>query len=257
MPFTADDVIFNWRFATNPDTAAITSGAYLDMKLEKIDSHTVRVVFDKPTPFWPGTYSLVSLIPKHVFSEHRHLLFSVRLLAQAGQHGVPGCGGLHGHDDGDLVVGAAPTRAANKFATQVRIIDLDAPVEFAPVFAHAHGLQDLVFHQPGTPVAHPELAHQLQGRDVVLGLAEQLQREKPAHQRQLAGLEHGPRQQAALVGAAAALPVGQAAAFEPSAGGPLQLGQTKPAGHRAAASACWHCASVPYRSKNCGIDKPD
>jgi peptide/nickel transport system substrate-binding protein len=69
-PFTADDVIFNWRFATNPDTAAITSGAYLGMKLEMIDSHTVRVIFDKPTPFWPRTYSLVLLIPKHLFEPY-------------------------------------------------------------------------------------------------------------------------------------------------------------------------------------------
>jgi len=69
-PFTADDVIFNWRFATNPETAAITSGAYLGMKLEKVDSHTVRVVFDQPTPFWPRTYSLVLLIPKHIFEPY-------------------------------------------------------------------------------------------------------------------------------------------------------------------------------------------
>ena len=66
-PFTADDVIFNARYATDPATAAVSAGAYADLKLEKIDSHTVRVVFDKPTPFWPRTYSVVQLIPRHIF----------------------------------------------------------------------------------------------------------------------------------------------------------------------------------------------
>jgi peptide/nickel transport system substrate-binding protein len=69
-PFTADDVIFNWRFATDPATAAVTAGAYKDLKLEKIDSHTVRVVFDRPTPFWPGTYTTVQQIPRHLFEPY-------------------------------------------------------------------------------------------------------------------------------------------------------------------------------------------
>jgi peptide/nickel transport system substrate-binding protein len=66
-PFTADDVVFNWQFATDPATASTRAGAYLDLKIEKIDSHTVRVVFNKPQPFWAGTYCSVYLIPKHVF----------------------------------------------------------------------------------------------------------------------------------------------------------------------------------------------
>jgi len=37
---------------------------------------------------------------------------------------------------------------------------------------------------------------------------------------------------------------------------PPHFGQTKPRGQRAACSAAWHCASVPYRSKNSGIDSP-
>ncbi|HSW06730.1 peptide ABC transporter substrate-binding protein [Aquabacterium sp.] len=69
-PFTADDVIFNWQFATDPASAATTSGNYHELKLEKIDTHSVRVVFDKPTPFWPGTYSITRLIPKHLFGPY-------------------------------------------------------------------------------------------------------------------------------------------------------------------------------------------
>lgn len=67
QPFTADDVVFNWQFATDPANASTRSGAYLDLKLEKLDSHTVRVVFDKPQPFWAGTYCSVPLVPRHVF----------------------------------------------------------------------------------------------------------------------------------------------------------------------------------------------
>ena len=67
-PFTADDVVFNYQYATDPATAAVTVGAYEGLKIEKVDALTVRVVFDKPQPFWPGVYSTVRLIPKHVFA---------------------------------------------------------------------------------------------------------------------------------------------------------------------------------------------
>jgi peptide/nickel transport system substrate-binding protein len=68
-PFTADDVVFNWEYSADPATAAVTIGTYKDLKVEKIDSHTVRVLFDKPTPFWAeafcGTRGMI--IPKHLF----------------------------------------------------------------------------------------------------------------------------------------------------------------------------------------------
>ena len=52
-PFTADDVVFNWEYATDPETAATTIGSYTDATLvEKIDRFTVRVHFAEPTPFW-------------------------------------------------------------------------------------------------------------------------------------------------------------------------------------------------------------
>src|SRR5262245_4013929 len=47
-PFSADDVIFNWEYAADPATSATTIGDYKDIKVEKIDSHTVKVIFDKP-----------------------------------------------------------------------------------------------------------------------------------------------------------------------------------------------------------------
>ncbi len=69
-PFTADDVVFNWQYASDTATAAVTAGRYLGMKVEKIDAATVRVVFDKPAPFWPGSYSSVRLIPKHLHAAY-------------------------------------------------------------------------------------------------------------------------------------------------------------------------------------------
>ena len=40
-PFTADDVVFNWEYATDPATAAVTIGSYKDVKVEKVDDYTV------------------------------------------------------------------------------------------------------------------------------------------------------------------------------------------------------------------------
>ena len=69
-PFTADDVIFNWQYAIDPAAATVTVGSYRNLRLEKIDSHTVRVVFTAPSPFWPGQYSQVMLVPKHLFAPY-------------------------------------------------------------------------------------------------------------------------------------------------------------------------------------------
>ena len=42
-PFTADDVVFNWEYAKDPATAAVTSGTYQDIKVEKVDdAHGAR-----------------------------------------------------------------------------------------------------------------------------------------------------------------------------------------------------------------------
>jgi peptide/nickel transport system substrate-binding protein len=71
-PFTADDVVFNWEYASDPATAAVTIGSYKDIKVEKVDDHTVIVHFAKPTPFWAdafvGTRGMV--IPKHLFADY-------------------------------------------------------------------------------------------------------------------------------------------------------------------------------------------
>jgi peptide/nickel transport system substrate-binding protein len=69
-PFTADDVVFNWEYAADPATAAVTSGQYTDIKqIDKLDSHTVKIAFKNPTPFWSAPFCGPTglIIPKHLF----------------------------------------------------------------------------------------------------------------------------------------------------------------------------------------------
>jgi len=68
-PFTADDVVFTMRYCADPSTASVSIGAVQGLKAERVDALTVRIVFDRPTPFWPGSYSTLQLIPKHLFED--------------------------------------------------------------------------------------------------------------------------------------------------------------------------------------------
>src|SRR6266480_2024766 len=72
-PFSADDVVFNWEYAADPATAATTIGSYKDIKVEKIDPLTVRVLFAKPTPNWADGFvsQRGMLIPKHLFEPYQ------------------------------------------------------------------------------------------------------------------------------------------------------------------------------------------
>ena len=64
--------MFNWEYASDPATAAVTIGSYKDVKVEKVDDYTVTVRFAKPTPFWAdafvGTRGMI--IPKHLFADY-------------------------------------------------------------------------------------------------------------------------------------------------------------------------------------------
>src|SRR5205085_10317105 len=72
QPFTADDCVFTWEYATDPATAAVTSGSYKDVMVEKIDDYTVVVKFAAPTPFWADTFvsAFGCIIPRHVFADY-------------------------------------------------------------------------------------------------------------------------------------------------------------------------------------------
>ncbi len=67
--FSADDVVFTAQYAGDPAAAMTTISVYKDIKITKVDSHTVRVDFPKPTPFWaePLVGSVGLILPKHVF----------------------------------------------------------------------------------------------------------------------------------------------------------------------------------------------
>jgi len=71
-PFTADDVVFNWQYASDPATSATTIGSYNEVKVEKVDDFTVKVIFSKAMPFWAdafvGTRGMI--IPKHLFQDY-------------------------------------------------------------------------------------------------------------------------------------------------------------------------------------------
>jgi peptide/nickel transport system substrate-binding protein len=64
--------VFNWEYAKDPATADTTIGSYNTIKVEKVDDLTVRVLFDKPTPFWADAFVGVRgmIIPKHLFAEY-------------------------------------------------------------------------------------------------------------------------------------------------------------------------------------------
>jgi len=69
-PFTADDVVFTWEYSADPATASVFHGAYKDLdRVEKVDSHTVKVVYKKPTPFFADVFCGYRgmIIPRHLF----------------------------------------------------------------------------------------------------------------------------------------------------------------------------------------------
>ncbi len=72
QPFTADDCVFTWQYAADPATAAVTIGVFKDVKVEKIDSHSIRVTFAKATPFWATAFCAAEgmVIPKHLFAPY-------------------------------------------------------------------------------------------------------------------------------------------------------------------------------------------
>jgi peptide/nickel transport system substrate-binding protein len=68
-PFTADDCVFTAEWVADPATASRNINTYKDLKVEKIDSHTIKVTFKKPTPFWADAFVGVGgmVLPKHAF----------------------------------------------------------------------------------------------------------------------------------------------------------------------------------------------
>jgi peptide/nickel transport system substrate-binding protein len=73
-PFTADDVVFTWEYAADEATGATTHGTYKNIeRVEKIDTHTVKVVFPEPTPYWYDAFFGFRgyILPKHLFASYK------------------------------------------------------------------------------------------------------------------------------------------------------------------------------------------
>ena len=73
-PFTADDVIFTWQYASDQASATTSTGSYLGIeRAEKVDDHTVKLIFKRPTPFWADAFCNAAgfVLPRHVFEAYR------------------------------------------------------------------------------------------------------------------------------------------------------------------------------------------
>ena len=73
-PFTADDVIFTWQYASDQASATTSAGSYLGIeRASRIDDHTVKLTFKRPTPFWADAFCNAAgfVLPRHVFEPYR------------------------------------------------------------------------------------------------------------------------------------------------------------------------------------------
>ena len=73
-PLTATDVVFNWEYASDPATAAVTQGQYTSIRsVEKVSDLEARVTFKEPTLDWSGPWSTSAgmLIPAHLFRAYK------------------------------------------------------------------------------------------------------------------------------------------------------------------------------------------
>ncbi|MBV9546443.1 MAG: peptide ABC transporter substrate-binding protein, partial [Chloroflexi bacterium] len=72
-PFTADDVVFTFKYVSNPDTAAVTASSYANLEtVEAVDPMTVRLTFKQPTGGWfvPFLGYNGTVLPKHVLANY-------------------------------------------------------------------------------------------------------------------------------------------------------------------------------------------
>ncbi|XTZ10175.1 MAG: peptide ABC transporter substrate-binding protein, partial [cyanobacterium endosymbiont of Rhopalodia yunnanensis] len=69
-PFVADDVVFTYRFITNPKVGSTSANNYASVKtVEAIDENTVKVVFKQPNPAWnlPFIGGGGMILPRHLY----------------------------------------------------------------------------------------------------------------------------------------------------------------------------------------------
>ncbi len=69
QPFTANDVVFTYKFVSDPQSATTTAGNYTVIDtVGAIDNHTVKITFKNPTPGWYGVFcgDYGRILPEHV-----------------------------------------------------------------------------------------------------------------------------------------------------------------------------------------------
>ena len=72
-PFTAEDVVFTFRFIANKETGSTTYANYDNIeKVEALAPYTVKITFKAPTPAWyvPFVGSNGQVLPKHAFDNY-------------------------------------------------------------------------------------------------------------------------------------------------------------------------------------------
>ncbi|NJO46055.1 MAG: peptide ABC transporter substrate-binding protein [Oscillatoriales cyanobacterium RM2_1_1] len=72
-PFTAEDVVFTYEFAMNPQVAAASQEYFSTIEtVEAVDPHTVKITFKTPTPGWsiPFTGQNGLILPRHIFEPY-------------------------------------------------------------------------------------------------------------------------------------------------------------------------------------------
>jgi hypothetical protein len=161
------------------------------------------------------------------------------------QDGLAGLGGLHRGHEGDLVRRAAAGLGALDLTAEVGVVDLDPAGERARLLAQEHHLHQLVLDEPGRGIRDAQVPLELQRRDVVLGLRHQVHRQEPLGQGELARLEDGAAEQAALVAASAALEIHRCCRRNSLCQRRWQRGQMNPSGHRQRRTSASHCCGEP------------
>jgi peptide/nickel transport system substrate-binding protein len=76
QPFTAEDVLFTYKYIINPAVGATSASSYDQVKsVRVIDDHTVKVEFKDVNPAWAQPFVGVKgmIIPRHVFKPYNGL----------------------------------------------------------------------------------------------------------------------------------------------------------------------------------------
>ncbi len=71
--FTAEDVLFTYEFAMNPDIGSYSANIYSSIEtIEALDDYTVQITYKEPEPAWmlPFTGTLGLIIPRHKFEDY-------------------------------------------------------------------------------------------------------------------------------------------------------------------------------------------